>query len=563
MPRERETLEVDVCFVGGGPAGLAGAIRLADLCRAHNERVAAGLVPSGRAVGQGGIVVVEKAAELGFHSLSGAVLDPIALRELFPNYIDEGFPAEGTVGSESLLFLTRQGKIPFPFTPPPLRNEHNHIVSLYKVVRWMGEKSAERGIEVFTGFPASEPLLEGERLVGVRTQDRGVDKRGQPKANWEPGPDVVAKLTILTEGPRGSVTKALTARLGLDAGRNPQIYATGVKEVWKVRAGSWPAGRVVHTMGYPLSTREYGGGFIYPMQNDLLALGFVVGLDYRNPAFDPHRVFQEWKAHPLVRDALDGGELLHYGAKTIPEGGWYSIPKLYGDGFLIAGDAAGFLNAQRLKGIHLAMKTGMLAAETAFEALLCGDTSAASLAGFEQRVDASWVRSELYGVRNFRQGFAKGLFPGLVYTGIQLVTRGWAPGVDSRLTPDHTHMRKRAEAGPPRRHLAGFDGKLTVDKLTDVFHSGTKHDEDQPSHLKVLDTNICATRCAEEYGNPCEHFCPAAVYEMVDDGDRGGRRLQINFANCVHCKTCDVMDPYQIITWTTPEGGDGPRYVNL
>ncbi len=563
MPRERERLEVDVCFVGGGPAGLCGAIRLADLCRAHNERVAAGLVPSGKPLGEGGIVVMEKGAELGFHSLSGAVLDPIALAELFPKYLEEGFPSEGVVESESLLFLTRGRKIPFPFTPPPLRNEHNHVVSLYKVVRWLGERAAERGIEVFTGFPASEPLLDGTRLLGVRTQDRGIDKLGNQKANWEPGPDVVAKVTVLAEGPRGSVTKMLTKRLGLDAGRNPQIYATGVKEVWRVRPGSWPAGRVVHTMGYPLASREYGGGFVYPMAGDLLALGFVVGLDYRNPAFDPHRAFQEWKAHPFLGAALEGGEVLHYGAKTIPEGGWYSIPKTYGDGFLIAGDAGGFLNAQRLKGIHLAMKTGMLAAETIFEALVRGDTSEAALKGFDERVNASWVKTELYRVRNFRQGFAKGLYPGLVYSGIQILTNGWAPGVDSRVTADHTHMRKVAEAGQPDRHLDAFDGKLTLDKLTDVFYSGTRHDEDQPSHLKVLDFEICRTRCAEEYGNPCQHFCPAAVYEMVDDTDRGGKQLQINFANCVHCKTCDIMDPYEIITWTTPEGGDGPRYVNL
>ncbi len=563
MPGERETLEVDVCIVGAGPAGLAAAIRLADLCKAHNERVAAGLVPGGRPVGDGGIVVLEKAAEVGFHTLSGAVLDPVALRELFPRYAEEGFPSEGTVESESLLFLTRTGKIPFPFTPPPLRNEGNLVVSLYKVVRWMAERAAERGVEVFTGFPASEALLEGERLAGVRALDRGVDKHGSPKANWEPGPDVRAKVTVLAEGPRGSLTKALTSRLRLDEGRNPQIYATGVKEVWKARPGAWTAGRVVHTMGYPLSSREYGGGFIYPMRDGLLSLGFVVGLDYRNPAFDPHRVFQEWKAHPLVAAALAGGELLHYGAKTIPEGGWHSIPRTHGDGFLIIGDAAGFLNAQRLKGIHLAMKTGMLAAETIFEGLVRGDTGAAALAGFERRVEASFVRDELYRVRNFRQAFAKGLYPGLVHAGIQLVTGGWSPGVDSRVTPDHAHMRRLAEVGPQATHLNGFDGKLTFNKLTDVFYSGTRHDEDQPSHLKVADLDICRTRCAEEFGNPCQHFCPAAVYEMVEDAERGGRKLQINFANCVHCKTCDVMDPYEVITWTTPEGGDGPRYVNL
>lgn len=563
MPRERERLEVSVCFVGAGPAGLAGAIRLSELCKAHNERVAAGLVPGGKPVCEGGIAVIEKAAELGFHTLSGAVMDPVALAELIPDYLAAGFPSEGLVETESLLMLTRRGTIPFPFTPPPLKNHGNHIVSLYKVVRWLGEQAQARGVEIFTGFPGEEILLEENRVVGVRTRDRGIDKHGNPKSNYEPGPDVVCDVTVFAEGPRGSLTKALTRRLDLDAGKNPQIYATGVKEVWRVRPGSWPAGRVVHTMGFPLSTREYGGGFIYPMQGDLLSLGFVVGLDYRNPAFDPHGAFQEWKTHPLLASALEGGEMLHYGAKTLPEGGWYSIPKTHGDGFLIVGDSGGYLNAQRLKGIHLAMKTGMLAAETIFEALLRGDTSEAALAGFAARVEKSYVRDELYKVRNFRQGFAKGLYPGLVYAGIGLVTGGWAPGVDSRVTPDHTHMLKKRDAGAPPAHIEAFDGKLTVDKLTDVFHSGTVHDEDQPSHLKVADLDVCRTRCAEEYGNPCEHFCPAAVYEMVDDTERGGRRLQINFANCVHCKTCDVMDPYEIITWTTPEGGDGPKYINL
>ncbi|MFN0152335.1 MAG: 4Fe-4S dicluster domain-containing protein [bacterium] len=563
MPRERETLDVNVCIVGAGPAGLAAAIRLSDLCKSHNERVSAGLVPGGKPVCESGIVVIEKAAELGFHTLSGAVMDPVALTELIPDFEAQGFPSEGKVHSEALLMMTRTGTIPFPFTPPPLRNDGNHIVSLHKVVRWMGAQAQARGVEVFTGFPGSETLLNGRRVAGVRTMDRGVDKDGSPKANYEPGPDVKADVTVFAEGPRGSLAKALTARLGLADGKNPQIYATGVKEVWRVRPGSWPAGRVVHTMAYPLSSREYGGGFIYPMKDDLLSLGFVVGLDYRNPAFDPHRSFQEWKAHPFVARALEGGELLHYGAKTLPEGGWYSIPKNHGDGFLVVGDSGGYLNAQRLKGIHLAIKTGMLAAETIFEALVRGDTSDASLAGFEARVEKSYVRDELYKVRNFRQGFAKGMYPGLVYAGIGLVTGGWAPGVDSKLTPDFTHMRKRRDAGEPVRHLSAYDGKLTVDKLTDVFHSGTTHDEHQPSHLKVADLDVCRTRCAEEFGNPCQHFCPAAVYEMVDDDARGGKKLQINFSNCVHCKTCDVMDPYELITWTTPEGGDGPKYVNL
>jgi len=558
---QREELEVDVLFVGGGPAGLAGAIRLRQLLKAHN--VAA--VAAGRPPLELSVALIDKGREIGSHALSGAVLDPRALAELLPDFAARGCPLEAPVTDDAVWFLTGGRHFALPIVPPPLRNHGNHVASLGKVVRWMAAIAEAEGVDLFPGFAAAEPLLDGDRLIGVRTGDRGIGKGGQRKANYEPGIDIRARVTVLAEGPRGTVTKVLVNSFGLDRDRQPQVYAIGIKEIWECPRGSLTPGRVIHTMGWPLDRETFGGGFIYHMAGDVLDIGLCVGLDYRDPALDPFRLFQRLKTHAAIRPMLSGAKLLSYGAKTIPEGGWYAMPRPYVAGGLIAGDAASMLNPMRLKGIHTAMKAGMIAAEVTLEALVAGDTSAEFLARYEERFRASWAGRELHGVRNFHAGFRGGLLPGLVHTAMQMATGGRGLVDPMPSEPGHERLRRlRARPGGALAPDDGFrpDGVLTFDRLTDVFHSGTRHEEDQPAHLKVADTSVCETRCAEEYGNPCERFCPAAVYEMVAK-EGGGRRLQINASNCVHCKTCDIMDPYQIITWVPPEGGGGPEWMKL
>ncbi len=557
---ERETLEIDVLFVGAGPASLAGAYHLAKLVERHNASGGTQLAPS--------IAVLEKGKEIGSHALSGAVLDPRALVELFPDDWRQA-PLEGEVDAEEVLFLTARGALPLPVIPPPLRNHGNYVASLGKLLKWMAPKVEAAGVDVFTEFPAALALVEDGKVVGVRTGDKGLDKLGKPKANHEPGVDIRTRVTVLGEGPRGTLARQLDAAFDLHQGRNPQVYSIGLKEIWEVPEGRVTPGMVMHTMHWPLGTGTFGGGFVYGMQGDQVIVGLVVGLDYENPYLDPHMEFQRWKTHPRLRRLLAGGRMTHYGAKAIPEGGWFAMPRLAGPGFLLVGDSAGMLNSARLKGIHLAMKSGMLAAETAFEALLADDTGPVALARYEQKVAASWIRDELWAVRNFHQAFDHGMLAGMFQAGAGLVTGGRGFGIASRLTtaPGHTRMVELTSPAGARLRpppAVPFDGKLTFDKLADVYSSGTAHDEEQPVHLLVRDTSICVDRCTQEYANPCQRFCPAAVYEMVPDpAAAGGRRLQINASNCVHCKTCDVMDPYQIITWVPPEGGGGPSYGKM
>ncbi len=558
---EREVLETDVLIVGAGPAGLAAAIRFKDRLDAHNQTAATKLDAS--------VMVIEKGAEVGAHNLSGAVLDPVSLQELIPDFAAKGAPVTTKVSEDHVYLLTRKGKLRLPLVPPPLRNHGNYVISLNQLVKWLGQQAEARGIDVLAGFPGAELLYEGARVVGVRTGDKGIDKHGNRRSNFEPGVDVRAKLTLLAEGAHGSLTKQLVRRLELDQGKFPQVYTIGLKELWEVPKGRLRSGAVIHTMGFPLDNETFGGGFVYGFGDELISIGLVVGLDYRDPFLDPHGLFQTMKEHPLIRPLLEGGKMLRYGARSISEGGFYALPRCYADGVLLIGESAGFLNAMRLKGIHLAIKTGMLAAETALEALIAQDTSAARLGAFEEKVNGSYVKTELWRVRNFHQGFKHGLWAGLLHSGLQLFTGG--RGLVDPLTPSKGY----AEIHPLVEHYgvgatrASFqrkkmDGQLTFDRQTDVYSSGTKHEEDQPAHLQVADLDLCETKCREEYGNPCEKFCPAAVYEMVPKtGDPKALRLQINFSNCVHCKTCDIMDPYQVITWVTPEGGGGPRYDDL
>jgi electron-transferring-flavoprotein dehydrogenase len=562
---------MDVVFVGAGPANLSGALHLARLVKEHNEAIERG-EKEGTPLGEIEIGVIEKGSYVGAHNLSGAVMDPRALRELFPDFEKDGAPLESPVKEDYFLYLTEKRAIRSPITPPPLKNHGYYIVSLNRLTAWLGEKCEEAGINIFPEFPGAEMLYDLEdRVIGVRTGDKGIDKEGKRKGNFEPGVDLHAKVTVLGEGPRGSLTKMLSERLNLNDGREPQVYSIGVKELWELPDDRYPAGRVTHTLGFPSDTKTYGGGWIYGMQNRILNIGYVTGLDYRDPLLDPHAEFQKFKQHPFVSKLLEGGKMIRYGAKTIAAGGWHAMPQIYADGVLLVGDCAGFLNSQRLKGIHTAIKSGMLAAEAIFTALLKNDFSAAQLSRYERLVNRSWLTPELRKVRNFHAGFRHGRWLGMANAGLQFITGGRAWGLfdRSRAEAGHEAMRKLSDYGyrgdniEQRYDGLRFDGKITFNKLTDVYHAAVGHDEDQPAHLHVLDTNICAERCAEEYGNPCQRFCPAAVYEMVEDGASGKRRLQINFSNCVHCKTCDIMDPYQIINWVTPEGGGGPDYKGM
>ena len=608
---EREQIEMDVVFVGAGPANLAGALWLKAKIVEHDELVEKGL-KLGDKIGEIEIGIVEKGSFVGAHILSGAVMDPIAIRELMPDFLEQGCPVDSVVTEDAMWYLTETGAISPPMVPPPLKNKGKYIISLSKMCEWLGEKCEEAGINIFPEFPASEVLYDDyDRVIGIRTGDKGIDKEGKQKPNFEPGVDILAKVTVLGEGARGSLAKQMMARLGLMEDKEPQVFSLGVKELWEVPEGNFEQGKVVHTLGFPSDTQTYGGGWIYGMKGNVVSIGYVTGLDYKDPNIDPHAEFQKFKTHPKVAAVLQGGKMIKYGAKTINAGGYWTMPKLFADGVLMVGDSASFLNGQRIKGIHTAMKSGMLAAETIADALGHGDTSEQQLRHYAEKVNLSWIYDELHPVRNFHGSFQKGRWSALINSGLQYVTGGLAWGFMPKehhvAGHERMEMQDYAERGlrnpgsvvahssaqvgddgagdgnphsavrTPHRHAMGptdhlkteryrdvpFDKNLTFDKVTDVYHAGVAHDEDQPVHLHVLDTEICATRCAEEYGNPCQRFCPAAVYEMEDNSATGRKELKINFSNCVHCKTCDIMDPYQIINWVTPEGGGGPNYKGM
>ncbi len=560
---ERERLDVDILFVGAGPATLSAAIHLTDLC-------------AQRGVDAPAMLVIEKAAEVGEHQLSGAVMDPKGIAELCPEWKQKGFPFHHEVTWDAAYWFTRSRALKFPVTPPNFANHGNYVISLNEVVKWLAAQAAERGIEVYPGFPAAKLLFEGERVVGVQVQDRGIDRQGHPKSVFEPGPQIFARCVVLGEGPRGSCTKQLLERLPELEGPNPQVFATGIKEIWRVRPENHRPGRVIHTMGWPQEPEVFGGSWIYDMKDRLVSIGFVTGLDVENPYNDPHDNLQRFKLHPFMRKLLEGGELIRYGAKTIPEGGLFSQPRLHGDGVLLVGDSAGFCDGFRLKGVHMAIKSGMLAAQALVQALAKQDFGAQTLGVVEELYRASWAHREHMHARNFHAawkwvhrmpaflGYARQL-PFFANVGAMMVTGG--RGLASRIEaePDFKHMKRLSELTPRQRALAqkvAYDNKYTFDKVTAVNFAGSRHEVDQPPHLKVADLDICRTRCVEEYGNPCESFCPAFVYEMIEDASSpSGKSLIIHHENCVHCKTCDIADPYGIITWATPEGGDGPDYT--
>jgi electron-transferring-flavoprotein dehydrogenase len=580
---EREQIEMDVVFVGAGPANLAAALQLKMSVAEHDEMVKAGVKP-GREIGELEIAIVEKGPFVGAHILSGAIMDPVAIRELMPDFLAQGCPVDSVVTEDAFWYLTEKKAINSPIIPPPLKNKGKYIVSLSRICEWLGEKCEQAGINIFPEFPASELLYDGhDRVIGIRTGDKGIGKDGQKKANFEPGVDVLAKVTVLGEGSRGSLTKQLISRLKLDEGKEEMVYSVGVKELWELPEGRFPEGRVIHTLGFPSDNDTYGGAWMYGMKDNVLSIGYVTGLDYKDPLLDPHAEFQKFKTHPKIAAILEGGKMIKYGAKSINIGGYWTMPRLYADGVLIVGEGASLLNGQRIKGIHTAMKSGMLAAETIVNAFEHEDFTSRTLKHIEEKVDLSWIYNELHPVRNFHASFQRGRWSALINSGLQFVTGGLAWGfmpheyhvagykrmetLDGSVPPDvssRSGFGRNDHLGNSDRYRdLKFDKQLTFDKITDVYHGAVAHDEDQPSHLHVLDTEICATRCAEEYGNPCQRFCPAAVYEMEHNSATGRRELKVNFSNCVHCKTCDIADPYQIINWVTPEGGGGPNYKGM
>jgi len=563
VEEEREIMEVDILFVGGGTACLSAALHLSNLIRKHNENVE----QEGKGLDEITIALLEKGTDIGSHSISGAIMDPVALKELIPGFLEKGAPVESVVIKEEVCLLTKKGRIKSPITPPPLSNHGNYVVSLSKLTNWLGKLVEENGVDIFPGFAGTEILFEGNKVIGVRTGDKGIDLDGKKKANFEPGIDLRAKVTVFGEGTRGSLTKGLVKRLKLDEAKNPQTYVVGVKEVWEIPEGRLEAGQVIHTMGYPLKTNTYGGGFIYGMKNNMVSVGLLTGLDYEDPFLDPHGEFQKFKLHPFVAQILGDGKLLQYGAKTAPVGGYFSIPKIAFDGGVIVGDSASLFSSQNIKGIHIAMKSGMLAAETILEALLKDDFSAAELEHYQTSLYKSYAAKELHKARNFHQAFQKGLWAGLIKAGFQYILGGRILKGRLNAAPDFVHQKKIIDLygtdslTDEQKGIIKFDGTRTFDKESGVYYSGTIHEEQQPAHLKIPDLNICYTKCSEEYQNPCTRFCPANVYEMETDEKTGKPTMKLSFSNCVHCKTCDIKDPYENITWVPPEGGGGPKYT--
>ncbi|MGH8104976.1 MAG: 4Fe-4S dicluster domain-containing protein [Arenimonas sp.] len=530
---ERDIMEYDVVTVGAGPAGLSFAIHLKQL----NPELS--------------VCVIEKASTIGAHILSGAVIEPGPLDALLPGWRDNPPPICVPATTDEFLLLNKTGATKLP-NPPQMNNHGNFIVSLGAMCAWLAPQAEALGVEIYPGFAASEILFDDAGAVaGVRIGDMGIAKDGSHKDSYTQGIDIKAKLTVLGEGARGHLTKQLVKKFNLDAESDPQSYSIGIKELWQVKPGTSQPGKIVHTVGWPADNNTYGGSFLYHLDKDRIALGYVSGLDYQDPNYQPYEAFQQWKNHPSVKSLLEGGTILSAGARAIVTGGYQSLPKVEMPGALLIGCAAGLLNVPKIKGVHQAIRSGMLAAKHAAQNL--------SSEGWDAKLRASEAMAELKKVRNIKPGFKKGFWFGMINAGFETVTAGLAPWT-WRVKPDYSALKKLDEQSSPKRDYV--ERTLAPrDRLAGVYFAATEHDEDQPIHLHVADTNICIDQCTKEYGNPCTRFCPAGVYEMVNDDT--GTRLQINAANCVHCKTCDIKDPYQIITWVTQQVGDGPNNLKI
>jgi len=549
---EENTIYTDILIIGAGPAGLSTAIHLTELFKKH------GL--------QRRILLIEKGNTVGAHTLSGAIIRPAVFKELLPDVNLEDIPFDSKVKKDSLLFLLNNSiSIKSPVHPPYMSNKGTYTASLGLICQFLASMAEEKGVEIYTGFAVNEVLYTAEgKICGAKTIDTGINHHGEKMENFQSGTRIEAKLTIFAEGTRGSLTKTIIDKFNLQKGKNPQIYSLGCKEIWAVTSSKIKQGEVYHTMGYPLNLHEFGGGFVYGLSNNRVAIGLVAGLDYADPTFDIYSIFQIWKTHPVIAKILKGGKLLEFGAKTLPEGGYYSLPKLYVDNALIVGDSAGFVTMPALKGIHHAIKSGILAAETALSAFNKNDFSELTLKEYEEKINGSFIYKEMYPVRNFRQAFAKGLIKGMFHFATQLISGG--AGFAGKL-----NVHSDAETTQKVKDFKGkffkerfkekleFDKELTFDKMTAIFHSGTHHDENQVCHLKINNPNTFETMNMEEYDAPCQYFCPADVYEIHTDKD-GKKKLRIHFENCIHCKTCDIKEVGDGITWNVPNGDNGPEY---
>jgi electron-transferring-flavoprotein dehydrogenase len=548
-----DTVSTDVLIIGGGPSGLATSIHLADILKQRGQ--------------VGRILLIEKGSSIGSHILSGAVIKPSVFKELLPEADFQEIPFNAKVNKDRTVFLTENRAFILPFNMPYMNNNGNYTASLGQVCKYLALKAEERGVEIYTGFAVDEILYKDGKVIGAKTKDTGLDHNGHQLDNFQAGNRIEARITIFAEGTRGSLTKMLIKKFNLDKDRNEQVYSLGCKELWSVPPGNIEAGQIYHTMGYPLNNDEFGGGFIYGLNDNKVAVGLVVGLDYKDPTFDVHDALQVWKTTSFVSKILKGGKLMQYGAKTLPEGGYYAIPRLIVDNALIVGDSAGLVAMPALKGIHLAVRSGMLAAQTIADALLNNDTSEKSLQKYETLLNNSAIYKELYAVRNFRQGFAKGLIVGGLHFGTQLLTGGagffgrLSSHADYKTTLKLSELKKK----PFKDRFKGkleFDKVLTFDKSTDLYHSGVYHDEQQVVHLHINDKEKFNAVNIEQYGAPEQFYCSSEVYELHTN-KAGQKELRIHAENCMHCKTCDIKSPGEGITWVVPNGGNGPDFQNM